>query len=38
MVEKKAKQIETIISGPTREPDPDAVYEKGITYETKKVK
>ena len=34
MVQIKSKEIETIISGPTKEPDPDATeYEDDITYE-----
>ncbi len=38
MVEKKVtKQIEEIISGPTKEPDPDATsYDDCITYKNGK--
>ena len=32
-VEKKVRETETVISGPTREPDPDVIYEDGVTYE-----
>lgn len=40
MVEvKETKQIEEIISGPTKEPDPDATpYDDCITYEKEKKK
>ena len=33
VVEKKARETDTVISGPTKEPDVDFIYEEAVTYE-----